>query len=119
MDRYLRVWLSRQEETLSRQRRFVADASHELRTPLTTIEGYAEMLEEWALRYPQTAHESVHAIREESKRVRDMVEGLLGLAQGDEGADLQRYAMVLDLGLIVCLVPSWRVLRHPSRPYRA
>src|SRR5215210_8292390 len=32
---------------------------------------------------------------------------------------LQRYAMVLDLGLIVCLVPSWRVLRHPSRPYRA
>jgi len=90
--------LSRQEETLSRQRRFVADASHELRTPLTTIEGYAEMLEEWALRYPQTAHESVHAIREESKRVRDMVEGLLGLAQGDEGADLELRPQ--DLGAV-------------------
>src|SRR5829696_855688 len=29
---------------------------------------------------------------------------------------LQRYAVVLDLGLIACLAPSWRVLRYPSRP---
>src|SRR5215217_322375 len=28
---------------------------------------------------------------------------------------LQRYAVVLDLGLIACLAPSWRVLRDPSR----
>ena len=79
----------RREEALSRQRRFVADASHELRTPLTTIEGYAEMLEEWALHDPKTAHESVHAIREESKRVRQMMEDLLALAQGDEEAPLE------------------------------
>ena len=32
---------------------------------------------------------------------------------------LQRCAMVLDLGLIACLVSSCRVLRYPSRPYRA
>ncbi len=79
----------RREEALSRQRRFVADASHELRTPLTTIEGYAEMLEEWALHNPETARESVRAIREESKRVREMMEDLLALAQGDEGAPLE------------------------------
>ena len=81
--------LARQEEALSRQRRFVADASHELRTPLTTIEGYAEMLEEWALHDQETAQKSVSRIREESKRVREMVEGLLALARGDEGAPLK------------------------------
>jgi signal transduction histidine kinase len=81
--------LKRQEETLLRQRRFVADASHELRTPLTTIEGYAEMLDDWALDDPTTAHESVDAIQEESRRVRTMVENLLTLAQGDEGAPLE------------------------------
>ena len=80
--------LERQEEALSRQRRFVADASHELRTPITTIEGYAEMLEEWALHDQETAQKSVSRIREESKRVREMVEGLLALARGDEGAPL-------------------------------
>ncbi|MBV9453730.1 MAG: HAMP domain-containing protein, partial [Rubrobacter sp.] len=81
--------LERSEEALERQRRFVADASHELRTPLTTIEGYAEMLKEWALHDQETAHESVEAIQEESKRMRVMVESLLALAQGDEGAPLE------------------------------
>lgn len=90
--------LKRQEEALSRQRRFVADASHELRTPLTTIEGYSEMLEEWALRDQETAHESVDAIREESKRMREMVESLLALAQGDEGAPLEPESQ--DLGAV-------------------
>jgi signal transduction histidine kinase len=81
--------LKRQEEALEYQRRFVADASHELRTPLTTIEGYAEMLKEWALHDQETAHESVDAIQEESKRMRVMVESMLALAQGDEGAPLE------------------------------
>jgi two-component system OmpR family sensor kinase len=80
--------MERQEEALSRQRRFVADASHELRTPLTTIEGYAEMLKEWALYDRETGQESVDAIQEESKRMRAMLESLLALAQGDEGAPL-------------------------------
>src|SRR5918912_1041631 len=60
-----------------------------LGTPLTTIEGYAEMLKEWALHDEETAQESVDAIQEESKRMRAMVESLLALAQGDEGAPLE------------------------------
>src|SRR5215217_3195310 len=32
------------------------------------------------------------------------------------GQFLQHYAMVLDLGLIACLAPLWRMLRYPSRP---
>jgi signal transduction histidine kinase len=85
----LEAAFARREEALSRQRRFAADASHELRTPLTSISGYAQMLEEWGLRDPQTAREGVAAIRQESERMQRLVEGLLALTRGDEGAPLE------------------------------
>jgi two-component system OmpR family sensor kinase len=85
----LEAAFARREEALSRQRRFAADASHELRTPLTSIAGYAQMLEEWGLRDPQTAREGVAAIRQESERMQRLVEGLLALTRGDEGAPLE------------------------------
>lgn len=75
---------ARLEETLARQRRFAADASHELRTPLTSINGYAEVLDEWGLEDPVVAPESVAAIRRESERMMLMVEDLLTLTRGDE-----------------------------------
>jgi len=90
--------LFRLEEALGKERRFVADASHELRTPLTNIEGYAEMLEEWAIKDPETARESVEAIREESRRMRHLAEELLALARGDEGAPLELKSQ--DLGAV-------------------
>ncbi len=80
--------LARLQETIERQRRFVADASHELRTPLTSIHSYAQMLEEWALRDPQIGPESVSAIKRESERMKGLVENLLELARGDEGMKL-------------------------------
>ncbi len=76
--------LARLEESLARQRRFAADASHELRTPLTSINGYAEVLDEWGLEDPTVAPESVAAIRRESERMMLMVEDLLTLTRGDE-----------------------------------
>jgi signal transduction histidine kinase len=85
----LEAAFARREEALSRQRRFAADASHELRTPLTSIAGYARMLEEWGLHDPQTAREGVEAIRQESERMQRLVEGLLALTRGDEGAPLE------------------------------
>jgi two-component system, OmpR family, sensor kinase len=85
----LEAAFARREEALSRQRRFAADASHELRTPLTSISGYAQMLEEWGLRDPQTAREGVGAIRRESERMQRLVEGLLAMTRGDEGAPLE------------------------------
>jgi two-component system, OmpR family, sensor kinase len=85
----LEAAFARREEALSRQRRFAADASHELRTPLTSIAGYAQMLEEWGLRDPQTAREGVAVIRRESERMQGLVEGLLALTRGDEGAPLE------------------------------
>jgi two-component system, OmpR family, sensor kinase len=79
---------ARLEETLTRQRRFTADASHELRTPLTSVSGYAQLLEEGGLTDPKVVRESVAAIRRESEYMRELVETLLALARGDEDAAL-------------------------------
>jgi two-component system, OmpR family, sensor kinase len=95
----LEVAFTRLEETLSRQRRFAADASHELRTPLTSISGHARMLDEWALDSDkETAHRSVDTIRREAGKMRGLVESLLTLTRGDEGAPMEvgRY----DLGAV-------------------
>src|SRR5215204_6197945 len=47
------------------------------------------------------------AFRQDAEEIRQAVE------REDE---LQLYAVVLDLGLIACLAPLWRMLRYPSRP---
>ena len=86
----LEAAFTRREEALSRQRRFAADASHELRTPLTSISGHARMLDEWALEGDrETARRSVGAIRRETGRMRGLVESLLTLTRGDEGASIE------------------------------
>jgi signal transduction histidine kinase len=95
----LEVAFARLEETLSRQRRFAADASHELRTPLTSISGHARMLDEWALEGDkETAHRSLGTIRREAGKMRGLIEALLTLTRGDEGAPMEvgRY----DLGAV-------------------
>jgi signal transduction histidine kinase len=91
--------LARLDAAFSRQRRFAADASHELRTPLTAISGHARMLSEWALEGDkETAHRSVDTIRREAGKMRGLVESLLTLTRGDEGAPMEvgRY----DLGAV-------------------
>lgn len=88
----LEVAFRQREETLTQQRRFVADASHELRTPLTSIQGYARMLRQWALEDPAAARESVAAIEREAARMSELVESLLRLARGDEAARLDTAA---------------------------
>jgi two-component system OmpR family sensor kinase len=76
------------KRALARQRRFAADASHELRTPLTSIHSNAQLLEEWGLRDEKIGPESVAAIKRESGRMRGLIEELLELTRGDEGAAL-------------------------------
>jgi two-component system, OmpR family, sensor kinase len=76
------------KKALARQRRFAADASHELRTPLTSIHSNAQLLEEWGLKDEKIGPESVAAIKRESERMQGLIEGLLELTRGDEGATL-------------------------------
>ncbi len=61
------------EEAWAQQRQFVADASHELKTPLTVITTNAELLE----------GPEAERILTMSRRMRDLVEGLLDLARVD------------------------------------
>jgi signal transduction histidine kinase len=76
------------EQTLSRQREFVADASHELRTPLTSVLANLELLEETLTGEHREAAAS--ALRS-SKRMRRLVADLLLLARQDAGrAAIQR-----------------------------
>ena len=92
----LEASFSRREEALAHQRRFVADASHQLRTPLTSIEGYARMLKEWGYADPRTSREGAATIHTEAHNMRELVEDLLSLAKGDEGAPLNPVLHDLD-----------------------
>ena len=75
------------EATLSRQRKFVADASHELRTPLTSILANLELLEtELAGEQRDMADSALRS----SRRMRRLVGDLLLLARADAGRDMPR-----------------------------
>jgi two-component system, OmpR family, sensor kinase len=72
------------EDTLDRQRNFVADASHELRTPLTSILANLELLESELSGEQREMAES--ALRS-SRRMRRLVGDLLLLARADAGRE--------------------------------
>jgi len=72
------------------QKRFSSDVAHELRTPVTSIKGYAQLLEKWGLSDPQTAQESVEAIRDTAEEMRVLIEQLLQLGRLEEEQSLQK-----------------------------
>ncbi len=71
---------------LDAQRRFVADASHELRSPLTTIRSNAGFLRERPDVSATDRAESLADIEAEADRMADLVDDLLTLARGEQGA---------------------------------
>ena len=76
--------LARVEQTLERERAFVAHASHELRTPLALLRTQLEL----AVRRPRPASELEEAIRSaevEVDRLQRLTEDLLLLAQSADG----------------------------------
>jgi signal transduction histidine kinase len=70
------------EETLARQREFIADASHELRTPLTSVLANLELLE---MELQGEAREAAASALRSSRRMRRLVADLLLLARADAG----------------------------------
>jgi two-component system, OmpR family, sensor kinase len=79
----LNALLARVEETLDRERSFVAHASHELRTPLALLRTQLEL----AVRRPRPAAELEEAIRSarlEVDRLERLTEDLLVLAEAGE-----------------------------------
>jgi signal transduction histidine kinase len=80
----LNAMLTRLEEGLERERRFVAEASHELRTPLGLLQAELEL----ALRRPRSREELEAALRsaaEEADRLARLAEDLLVLARLHDG----------------------------------
>jgi two-component system, OmpR family, sensor kinase len=85
--------LGRLEEAFHKQRRFLAEASHELRTPLTVVRGQLEVLAD-----ELDARKLVHA-SDELERMSRIVDDLLLLAHLDEGMQLRREPVELELVL--------------------
>jgi two-component system, OmpR family, sensor kinase len=80
----LNEMLARLEETLARERRFVADASHELRSPLALLKTELEL----ALRGDRSPDELEAALRSgavETDRLAQLADDLLVLARADQG----------------------------------
>jgi two-component system OmpR family sensor kinase len=74
------------EDTLARQRQFVADASHELRTPLTSVLANLELLE---MELEGESREAAASALRSSRRMRRLVADLLLLARADAGRAAQ------------------------------
>lgn len=84
LGRTLNEMLDRIEESLDRERAFVADAGHELRTPLAVIRGELEL----GMRRDRDADERMAAMRsaaEEVDRLQHLADDLLALARSDDG----------------------------------
>jgi two-component system, OmpR family, sensor kinase len=85
---------SEREQSLERQREFVADASHELRTPLTSIQANLELLQAAEAGSEDDRH-AVNSALSSTKRMSGLVSDLLLLARADAG----RRAATKDLDL--------------------
>jgi two-component system OmpR family sensor kinase len=86
---------SEREQSLERQREFVADASHELRTPLTSIQANLELLQA-AGKGSEDDRQTVDSALSSTKRMSGLVSDLLLLARADAG----RRVATRDLDLV-------------------
>ena len=82
--RTLNGMLDRLEAAQAAQRRFISDASHELKSPLAALRQYAEV----ARAHPERIglDELGDAVLDEGGRLERLVQGMLVLANADEGA---------------------------------
>ena len=102
------------EQTLTSQRRFVADASHELRTPLTTIRGNLGLLQ----REPPIEDDDRRAVLrdsiDETERLIRLVNQLLTLARADAGAPVT--VTPFELKPVLEAAVRQALLLAPGRP---
>jgi len=75
--------IERLDKTFQSQKNFIADASHELRSPLTVMKGNLDLLKRNLS--DQDREESLRAIEAETKRMAEIVNDLLFLAEIESG----------------------------------
>jgi two-component system, OmpR family, phosphate regulon sensor histidine kinase PhoR len=84
------------KQTEKMRRDFVANVSHELRTPLSAIGGYAETLQEGALKDEAVAQEFIQIIFNHATRLSQLVRDLLDLSKLEASdAPFELYPMEL------------------------
>lgn len=104
------------QESQRQQARFVSDASHELRTPIAVIQGYVNMLDRWGKQDEGVLTESIEALKNESQRMKDLVEQLLFLARGDSGRQTLHFT-IFDLNDIMREVWEESMMIDEAHPY--
>jgi two-component system, OmpR family, sensor kinase len=96
--------LDRLAGSIDQQRRFMADASHELRTPISILRGEADVALSRAERPTSEYRESLQILREEARRLSQIVENLFTLARADAGNyPLTKSRFYLDELLAECV----------------
>ena len=88
-------WITKPvERAWNQQRQFVADASHELKTPLTVILSNTDMLLHREFADHEQSKRRLGNIREESIRMKSLVEDMLYLARSDSGVQQKQLEQV-------------------------
>ena len=77
--------VGQRDRSEAKVRQFIADAGHELRTPLTVIMGYLDTLEDDMCEAPALRARVIAAMRQESRRMRALIEKLICLARLERG----------------------------------
>jgi signal transduction histidine kinase len=96
--------LDRLARSIDQQRRFMADASHELRTPIAILRGEADVALAQPERPTSEYRESLQVLRDEARRLSQIVENLFTLARADAGNyPLTRTQFYLDELLEECV----------------
>lgn len=85
-------------ESLAKQKRFISDAGHELKTPLTVISANVDVLE-----MDGDKNEWTQSIRNQVRRMTDLVNNMLTLSRMEEGAD---DVIMSDVDLSQCMEES-------------
>jgi signal transduction histidine kinase len=93
-------------ELSERRGQFVSAVTHELRTPLTTFCLYSEMLADGIVREPTAQHEYLVTLKQESARLRRIVESVLAYARLEDGRSRDRAAPIAVTALLDACLPT-------------
>jgi signal transduction histidine kinase len=100
----VRSAFAERDRTEAEIRQFIADAGHELRTPLTVIMGYLDVLEDGAVDAPGIRERVFATLRQESRRMRVLIEKLIYLARLERGEAGNRE--LVDVSAVVARVAA-------------